>query len=148
MATFFILNFQGECLSDGNKSSKKTNKTSVSDVCDLFTFTTNNALKHFKTKKCVFSGNGINLNLSWNCDDINSIFQQTPDGQLMHTNSGKCIPAVSIVSGSVLMISTPTGTLLSEVKLGDCDCRCRGLFRMVQGTRKCADFLSIQIFKA
>ena len=140
------MNFQGECLSSYNKSSKITYEASTSDVCDLFTLTTNNALKHFKTKKCVYTDNWRDLNLSQNCDGINSVFQKTPDGQLMHTNSGKCIPAVSIASGSVLMISPASRSLFNEVKLGDCNTRCEGLFGNVQGRIKCSSYFNLLKF--
>ena len=53
----------------------------------------------------------------------------------MHTNSGKCIPAFSITSGTVLNASY--GTLLSKVMLGECGNSCISHSRFpVQGRRK------------
>ena len=124
---FFIPNLQRECLSS-NKNNTLTYRTSAPNDCELFAFTAYNVLQHFKTKKCVHSGNGRDLNLSQDCNDINSVFQKTPNGQLMHTYSGKCIPVVS-------------GIVPREVILVDCDSSCTSLFRMVQGMRQSADVL-------
>ena len=121
MTTFFIINLRGECLSSDDESSKLIRSTTASTVCDLYGFTASNVLKNFYTSKCVYNSNGRYLELSHSCNDINSIFQQTPTGQLVHVNSGKCISAVSSSS---------------EVMLGNCDSRDKSLFRTVQGKKR------------
>ena len=125
VTTFFIINLRGECLSSDDESNKLIRSTAAStNVCDLYGFTANNVLKNFYTSKCVYNSNGRYLELSQSCNDINSIFQQTATGQLMHVNSGKCIAAVSS--------SSETG----EVMLGNCDSRDKSLFRTVQGKKR------------
>ena len=135
VTTSFIINPRGECLSSDDKSSKLIRSTAASTVCDLFTFTANNMLKNFNTSKCVYNSSGRYLKLSQNCDEINSVFQQTPTGQLMQVNSEKCIAAVSGSSGTV-QFNVSSDAVLSDVMLGNCDSGDKSLFRIVQGKRR------------
>ena len=127
MRKFVIVNALGNCTA--YDVSLKILK--IFSACDSFELTPNNRLKHSSSGKCVVPVgifNNASLTLHGNCNDINSIFQQTQTLQLKHTNSEMCISTQGDKSNRLDSLNVTKLTI--DVR---CDNRQEGAFKMVPG---------------
>ena len=102
----------------------------ISSVCDKFVLTPDNRLKHLSSKACVVPesiSNNSKLKLDTNCDNIDSVFQQTATLHLKHVNSGMCI----YPSGGVANPTTGTELVMNE----NCDRVVQKILQMAEGNR-------------
>ena len=100
----------------------------ISSICDTFALTPHNRLRHLSTRTCVVPdelSSNSKLKLTSNCDDINSVFQQTATLQLRHVNSGFCVYQLGAIP------NPPLGT---DIIINDkCDSEVKKVFQMDSG---------------
>ena len=100
----------------------------ISFTCDSFELTPDNRFKHSSSGKCLIPRgifNNASLTLHANCDDINSVFQQTSTLQLKHVDSNMCITTFGA------LYNPPVGT---ELIISDkCDNKGERIFKMSPG---------------